>query len=595
SDAEKIKEAIDIVSFIGRYVKLKHVGRNFQGLCPFHQDTSPSFTVSAERQFWYCFGCNRGGDIFSFLMEQEGLDFPEALRILAQQAGITLTHSEEKTSSDRKLRVQGALEMAAHFYHYLLTEHNVGKAARDYLKKRQISDESIKKFNLGYAPASWSTTSNFLRQRGFSEQELFDAGLTIERRQKKGWYDRFRQRIVFVLRDHLGRYVGFSGRALTNDQSPKYLNSPETILFKKNRFLYGLHEGKVAIREKKEVVLVEGNLDIVTAHQHGIENIVAPLGTGLTENQVILLKRFASKFFICFDGDEAGRKAILRALEIVQPQEVEIMVIQIGDERDLDEVLRENPALFTKLKSEALPAFQYLVAQGKKEFDINLPTGKVEFLKLLAPFWNKTISPVTKQSYIQILAEELGIQEKLIESDLQRFQSQDHYHPASQQKSDAPSIAAKDRCELLCEHLLNLFLQGPPQIGKNENVKKLIKEFEPLLTDPRLQSLWRELKAQILHAELNLDELQKKLSPSEGQLLNLLILKSSEELISRDDFLKELHKTVHELRRACWKKELNKVSIGIKKAEGASNEKELKRLKKELNKISQELAKELVN
>src|SRR3989338_8612039 len=279
SQIEDIKSRVDVADLLGSYLKLQKSGVNFKARCPFHNERSASFFISPARQIWHCFGCQKGGDVFKFIMEKEGVEFKEALEILAKKAGIVIKSSKPK-ERDSKERLFELNQKAQQFFHYILTEHELGKKALEYLHKRGLTDETIKQFGIGYAPLSWESLTSFLKKRGFSIDELIAVGLVVP--SKKGGYDRFRGRIMFPLMDVRDRILGFSGRVLGKGE-PKYINSPQTVIFDKSKFLFGIHLSKNAIREKKEAILCEGEMDMIMSFQTGVKNIVATKGTALTE------------------------------------------------------------------------------------------------------------------------------------------------------------------------------------------------------------------------------------------------------------------------------------------------------------------------
>ncbi len=317
SQIDEIKSRLDIVELIGETVKLRRTGRNYAGLCPFHSEKTPSFIVSPERQTWRCFGqCNEGGDIFKFVMKKEGWDFKEALRYLAQRAGVQLEayRAEKPEEKEAHERLRGLLEAAVTFYRHHLAAP-AGKSVLDYLhQKRGLTDATIETFGLGYAPPGWDNALEYFRSQGYQEQELLEAGL-VSQREAGGFVDRFRNRLMIPIRDESGRICGFGARILDPNDYPKFLNSPETALFSKSRLLYGLDRARKAIRAADQVVIVEGYLDVIALHQAGFENVVSPMGTALTEHQLRLLKRFSRRIVLALDPDAAGQKAVLSGLE----------------------------------------------------------------------------------------------------------------------------------------------------------------------------------------------------------------------------------------------------------------------------------------
>ncbi|GAH91630.1 unnamed protein product [marine sediment metagenome] len=314
----EVKQKMDIVEVISDYVPLQKAGRNFKALCPFHSEKHPSFFVFPEQQTWHCFGaCGTGGDVFSFVMKKEGIDFGQALRLLAQRAGITLSSPEiSKSAEDKKReRLFQINEAAAEYYRHLLFNTKAGEPARAYLSKRKITPETMEKFRLGFSPDSWEALKKFLMSKGYEERELFEAGLIIEK-EGGGNYDRFRNRLMFPICDIQGRVTGFGARVL-DESLPKYINSPQTPIFDKSGNLYGIDQAKLAARQKNLVIIVEGYMDVLRAHQHGWQNVVASMGTSVTEKQVAIVKRSSKNIALSLDADAAGEEATLRSAEVL--------------------------------------------------------------------------------------------------------------------------------------------------------------------------------------------------------------------------------------------------------------------------------------
>ncbi|MEK7139605.1 MAG: DNA primase, partial [Patescibacteria group bacterium] len=313
---EEIKAKIDVVDLVGEYVKLTPGGANWKGRCPFHAEKTPSFMVSRDKQIWHCFGCSEGGDIFTFIQKIEGLDFPDALRLLANRAGVAIKQEDPSIASQRT-RLLNLNNLAAQYFHRVLRDSQLARGAREYLVKRGVDDLTVDNWQLGYAPDSWDTTSKFLASKGYSEHEIFLAGLSIRREKASGFYDRFRNRLVFPIRDVHGHVIAFSCRALDPESTEaKYINTSQTPLFNKGQVLFGLDQAKTASRESKYVVVVEGNLDVITSHQFGVTPVVATCGTALTEEHVNLIKRYAPTVILSFDQDAAGQKAAERGVAI---------------------------------------------------------------------------------------------------------------------------------------------------------------------------------------------------------------------------------------------------------------------------------------
>lgn len=353
---QRVKDAIDIVALVGEYVPLKKAGASYKGLCPFHSEKSPSFTVSPSRNGFHCFGCGKGGNAITFVMEMEKISFPEALRLLAEKAGVQLPKPKEeerdKEEERARERMQDLNEFAGKFFHERLLSEE-GKGARDYFKKRGFTKETAVKYLIGYAPAGWDALKNATLKGGFTQEELLAAGLLSQNEEKRSVYDKFRDRLIFPVRNNYDKLIAFGGRTLNDESGPKYLNSPETLLFKKSECLYLLNEAREAIRQKGYVLVVEGYFDALSLHHAGFENSVATLGTALTSQHGRMLKRYTSDVVLLYDSDDAGQAAAARGAESLLSAGLRLRVLKLPDVKDPDEFLAKHPkedleALVTK-------------------------------------------------------------------------------------------------------------------------------------------------------------------------------------------------------------------------------------------------------
>lgn len=377
---QEIKARLSIEDVVARYVPLKRAGRSLKALCPFHSEKSPSFVVSPDRQMAYCFGCHKGGDLFQFIQEIEGVDFKEALRLLAEQAGVDLSQYALPTaggsiSKDQKTRWFEVNEAAAKFFRDQLLSTKEGAVALQYLEKRGMNADTIEAFELGYAPDSFEATSNALMDKGCAKEDLLELGLlTARQTDGRSGYDRFRGRLMFPIRDVQGRLIGFGGRALKEGEEAKYLNSPESALYHKGSVLYGLHQAKAALRQVGRAVVVEGYMDVLASHQAGVAGVVASSGTAFTVEQFKLLKRFVGSVIFSFDTDRAGEEALRRAVETGQPLGIEMKVLRVPEGKDPDECIRENPALWTQAIESAVHYLDYYL----KRIEAQRPQGALE-------------------------------------------------------------------------------------------------------------------------------------------------------------------------------------------------------------------------
>jgi DNA primase len=426
NEIEEIKARLDIVEVIGASVRLQRAGRAYKALCPFHSEKTPSFIVSPDRQSWHCFGaCGTGGDIIAFVMKREGIDFPTALRLLAERAGVKLPERRaSREQEERNARLYAANAEAARYYQALLLESDAAAEARAYLEKRGVDRAAIEKFALGYSLPGWDGLRRRLAALGFSDEEMLRAGLLVEGDGRP--YDRFRGRLMFAIRDEKGRVAGFGARAL-GDSLPKYINTPATPLFDKSGTLYALDRAQAAIRAAGCAVIVEGYMDAIAAHQHGFENVVAQMGTALTEKQVRTLKRFASRIVLALDADAAGSEAMVRGHEVVREalageeaavpvvtwrglvryQEavsVDLRVAVLPEGRDPDDVIRADPGLWRSLVADAQPVLDFRLQAAAAAHDLSEPRGRSELVREFLPLLAQVGDPVVRAHYLQRLA-----------------------------------------------------------------------------------------------------------------------------------------------------------------------------------------------
>ncbi len=420
---DEVRQAADIVEVIGRYVELKQQGRLFKGLCPFHAEKTPSFTVNPERRIFKCFGCGEGGNVFTFLMKHAGMTFPEAVRDLARSYHIELPRPKATPEETRRLKArEGVLAVcrqAAEFYAANLSSQR-GVEARTYLKKRGIPAEVVERYGLGWIDDRWDGLINEMRRRGVSPARVAEAGLAVPRKGGGGYYDRFRGRLMIPIRDGRGRVVAFGGRALTDEVEPKYLNSPETSVFKKGRLLYGLYEARDAVRRARRVVVVEGYFDCLALASAGLEYAVATMGTALTDRQIGQLRGLHAEVILVYDADEAGLKAALRAQELFTKHEVSAKILSLPEGQDPDDFVRANGlAAFEALLENAQPMVAFAVDR-LLDRPLSTPEDKGAALKDLAPVLGRIALPVEQAAYVQIVAARLGVDQAAVMAGLTR-------------------------------------------------------------------------------------------------------------------------------------------------------------------------------
>lgn len=415
---EKIKEQSDIVDVISETVKLKRSGRNFSGLCPFHNEKSPSFSVSQDKQIYKCFGCGEAGNVITFVMKNKNLPFVDAVKYLGERVNITIEDGlgkRNKTTEKKEMLYKVNVEAARFFFSNLMNT----KSSKEYFLNRGIKEETIKKFGLGYAKDSWNNLIFHLRKKGFKDEILLEAGLVSISEKTGNQYDRFRNRVMFPVFDYRGNVIGFGGRVL-DDSKPKYLNSPETLVFQKGTNLYGLN---FAIKNKipdRYFIIVEGYMDLITLHQYGITNVVASLGTALTTNQARLLKRYADKVIISYDADVAGQTATLRGLEILRDAGFDVRVLNIPKGKDPDEFVRSNGReAFKKLINDAIPLIDYRLKRAEEGIDFRESDSLVKYGRRVTNIL-ADLDPVEKDVYIKKISENTGIREQTLYDVLSR-------------------------------------------------------------------------------------------------------------------------------------------------------------------------------
>jgi len=423
--AEDIKSRLDVADIVSEYVPLKPAGSgSFRACCPFHQEKTPSFYVNRPRQSWHCFGCDQGGDIISFIEKMEGMEFREALELLAQKAGVELPQFDTKKSSEKK-RLQEVNDLAAKFFHAQLTSSPDAQIARAYVQKRGLDDLTTDVWRIGYAPEGWRGLSDALKAKDVTEEELVKAGLALKS-DRGGVYDRFRGRLMFTICDVHGNVVGFTGRILVQDsQEGKYVNTPETLIYKKSNVLYGLHAAKGEIKRQDLAVIVEGNMDVVSSHQFNINNVVASSGTALTQEQLALLKRFSTNLAIAFDADAAGNAATVRGLDLARNLDFNIRIIVLPPEagKDPDDAVRKNPELWKQAIKDALPVVEWLYRNAFRGQDASSPEGKKKIAAAFLPELLRISNAVERDAWLKRLANDLGVSDEAMREALRATRS----------------------------------------------------------------------------------------------------------------------------------------------------------------------------
>jgi len=479
-DADEVKSKLNIIDIINEKVPLKKAGRNFKGLCPFHNEKTPSFMVSPDRQVFHCFGCGKGGSVIDFVMEYEHMEFPEALEELAERAGVTLTKRKSETP-ERKLKetLFEINHLASEFYHYILTKHRLGEKALLYLRNRGITDKSIRTFSLGYSPNNWEGVYRFLKKKQYDDKMLEKAGLVLS--GNSGMYDRFRGRLMFTLCDHKGNVVGFSGRVLDPAiKEAKYINTSETPVYSKSNVLYGLDVTHDAIVKAGEAILMEGEIDLISSFQVGISNVVAIKGSALTEGHVHLLKRYTERVIFALDSDMAGDKAARRGIDVAEGVGLDMRVAIMPVGKDPDEAAREDEVGLKKALKNAIPIYDYFIESAKKRFDLTSAFGKQKASEELLPILSKIENGIVQGHYIKKAAVAFDVPEDVVVDGIKKVKKPIEMIRGSvaDTKESSFAISGPERLEL---YALGLLLQG--------DTKKLYADFSRGVTTASLKHM----------------------------------------------------------------------------------------------------------
>jgi len=569
---EEILSKIDIVELINERVPLKKAGQNYKANCPFHSEKTPSFIVSPQRQIFKCFGCNIGGNAYKFLMEYEKMDFGEALRYLADRAGVKLKSYRPRADEDERKKLYQLNHLAAELYHYLLTEHKVGKKALNYLLKRGIKKKTIEEFNLGYAPQKYGFLEQFLiKKKGFSPQELIASGLVFKNR-RGNLTDRFRGRIMFALRDRRNNIVGFSGRIIEpQENTGKYINTPETMIYHKSQLLFGFNKAKDAMRQKKKVIVVEGEFDMISPFQAGVENVVAIKGSALTIEQIKLLKRYVDELLLALDEDSAGDAATRRGIQLAINEGLNVKVVRLGDYKDPDEAARDDIDFFKKQTEDSLGIYDFYISSALERFNIDEAWGKKKAVDELAPLLKNIDDQVLRSHYIRHLAQELSVDEEAVSQQVEQSHSSSRKKPYYNNRFQKKEKKSADRYQRLQQYLFSVCLQY-------HHEKELLEEkLTAAITDSGLSRLLRQLKRYLKkNKKFDGDDFLKQLPKELQEIFNSLYLASLPvALADEEKQVKEIAKTKKEITALYLRREIASLTKEITRFENEGKSKKV--------------------
>jgi DNA primase len=586
--AAEIKSKLPVVDVVGETVVLKRAGSAYKGLCPFHAEKTPSFIVTPDRESWRCFGCGEGGDIFTFLMRRDGIDFREALSRLAEKAGVELSPQTAKEDRHRR-RLREALEAAIAWYREVLLQAPQAAKARAYLDERGLTSETLERFGIGYAPTSWEALTRRLIGRGFNNEELISSGLASPS-NRGGVIDKFRGRIIIPIRDASGRAVGLGGRIMPGADGPKYLNSPAGPLFDKSRTLYGLDLAKAAIRREKLTVIVEGYTDVMTAHQAGFSNVVASLGTALTRGQIELATRYADAIALAYDVDLAGEAATQRGLleELGPDQSVsKVRVVRIPAGKDPDELIRNDPEAWRTAVAEAKPVIEYFMERTAAEVDLDSITGKRELTGRALALLKRVGDPVERSLYLQRLARLVNVEERVLLEALARepVRRTARLAPVPVGPGSEPAVQGLAPLE---REALSLLLRYPALTAE-------LPSDEPLpfrdATTNALVGAWRERVAGGQATAADLESLIGGLDPATAglarELLGSLATNGNGATLDPAEARNELRICLLRLRKARISEDMHDAQLLLVEAQREADQEQVQALNQQLNQFRQ--------
>ncbi|MAG29129.1 DNA primase [bacterium] len=547
---DQIREQVDIVELVREYVpSLKKAGTSWKAPCPFHQEKTPSFIVSPVKQIWHCFGCSRGGDVFGFIKETEGIEFRDALRLLAKRAGVKLERQDPKAESERT-RLLDMLRLSASWYHQALLKAKSGDKAREYLTKRNVKSETQSTWQLGFSPDAWEGLTTYLHSRGYLDQEIVKAGLASAN-DRGGLYDRFRNRLMFPITDVHGSVIGFTARKLNEeDIGGKYINTPETSIYHKSSVLYGLSRAKQEIRKQDLAVVVEGNMDCISSHEAGVTNVVASSGTALTSEQIQLLKRYTKNIALAFDPDIAGQDALMRGLEVAWRADMSISVISLPEGVDPDDLIKKSSEEWQKAIESRVELMDWVFNAVSKQHDMNSAQGKKQAAGIILAWIARIPDPIEQTHYLQKLSNIINVNEEMLRSIIAKKNASSFKEP--QPESNNTNQPKKDIIEQAGIRLLGLMSSDKLDIALEED----------LLANSQLRELY---KSRIELYDCRIDEL-----PQDLQALGREIIMLSDDLgssLTKEEREQEIGQIINRLKSSSVRNKLSSLREQIRAAE----------------------------
>ena len=575
----EVRQANDIVDVISQYVHLKRSGRNYFGLCPFHNEKSPSFSVSPDKQIFHCFGCGVGGNVITFVSQIEGLNFVETVQMLAERANIQLPTLQNNGDTQREIlkdKVYKVNEFTAEYYHQNLYKPQA-KTAQEYVKKRQLTNETLKSFRIGFS-GKFDELYQELKKQGFQEQEILESGL-VNKNERGQYIDRYRNRLMFPICDARGRVIAFGGRVL-DDSKPKYINSPENVVYSKGRHLFGLNVAKKG--DTKKLLIVEGYMDVISLHQRGITNVVAPLGTALTEQQGWLLRKNSEQIILSFDSDDAGIKAKLRAIDILQKMGCDLRVIQLEGAKDPDEyIVKYGNMRFQNAVDKAFSVVEFKVKILKKELNLENTNDKIKFLNEIAKLISKVDNTMEREVYIEKIAKEYDISKEAIYAEVNKLTYKNDKSEKILEKAKPVITHKKVETKEVSESIrrrentiISILLTGDLSIFEiiKQNIKP--KDFQDEINQEIAKKLYEEFEK----GNSNINSIIDTLDQEHQNQITMIMAEDYE--------IEDLEKAIDDIIQAYKRDKLNNRKLEILELlEKTSNIEEKKELEKELSNI----------
>lgn len=627
NQVEEIKNKLNVVDVVSSYIKLTKTGVNYRGVCPFHKEKSPSFFVSPTRQMWHCFGCGAGHSIFDFVMKIEGVEFGDALRILANKAGVELKRGnfefDKKLKTERQVLYE-ICDLACSFFEKQLEASAVGKEAKEYLLKRGITIESIKKWRLGYSPDTWNSLSDFLVGKNYKREEIVKAGLAVEKEGKNDSYDRFRGRIIFPIFDVNSQVIGFGARVfkVANEKEvAKYINTPQSLLYDKSSILYGLNNAKISVRKNNQIVLTEGYTDVIMSHQAGFENTVATSGTALTLQHLTILKRYTDNLVLAFDMDMAGQNATSRGIDLAEEKGFNIKIIETYEAKDPADIILEAPAKWQEVLEKAKSIMDYYFDSAFFKNDKTKPEGKKEIAKIILPVIKRLQNKIEQAHWISKLAGKLGVADAVILEELEKVKGPslrggsqaDEAISTTGSATPSPAGSVRNdvagRKKLLEEKIISLLAKDPDNVDLikqeysalfSEETKKLIEDIKTTikLKIPgndvgNLTQISGEAKTflDVIALKQEVEEQGSEAKSSLASSYSDLKKKASNENLGqeKDDDKNEILLCLKHLKDLEHKDKCIKLTLAIKGAEQDGNHLKAEELMQEYSKLSKEI------